>query len=42
MVCVDFLLGVACVCVLVGGAQADQAGNYRNNGHVHTLPHTQL
>jgi len=32
VVCVDFLLGVTCACVLVGGDQADQAGNYRNNG----------
>ena len=28
MVSVDFLLGVTCVCVLVGG---DQVCNYRNN-----------
>ena len=39
MVCVDFLLGVACACILVGGDQADQAGNYRNNG-TYTYTHT--
>ena len=38
VVCVDFLLGVTCTCVAVGG---DQAGNYRNNGtYTHTSTHT--
>ena len=39
MVCVDFLLGVTCASVLVGGDQVDQAGNYRNSGKYTTLPH---
>ena len=37
VVCVDFLLGVICACVLVG----DQAGSYRNNGtYMHTSTHS--
>ena len=36
MVCVDFLLGMTCACVLVGGNQAD---NYRNTG-TYTYTHT--
>ena len=41
MVSVDFLLGVTCVYVLVGGDQADQVGNYRNNGtYTHTFKNT--
>ena len=41
VVCVDFFLGVTCICVPVGGDQADQAGNYTNNGtYTHTSTHT--
>ena len=41
MVFVDFLLGVTCVYVLVGGDQADHTGNYRYNGTcTHTSTHT--
>ena len=41
MVCADFLLGVPCAFVLVGGDQADEGGNYRNNGtYTHTSIHT--
>ena len=37
MVCVDFLLGVTCACVLVGG---DQVGITEILGHIHTHFHT--
>ena len=41
MVCADFLLQVTFACVLVGGDQADEGGNYRNNGtYIHTSTHT--
>ena len=41
MVCADFLLGVTSACVLVWGDQADQTGNYRNNGtYTHTSTHS--
>ena len=42
MVCVGFLLGVTCACVLLGGEQADQIDNIWDiYTHFHTHSYNQ-